>query len=487
MVLFTLTIRNLVKTMKEKIKSYIREHRDEIVKTVKKLVSIPSVKGVPTPEAPFGENCLKAIKYVEQLYLDEGYDTRLEENKHFVTGVTKGDDKLIGVFGHADVVPVTEGDWIYTKPFEPIEKDGFVIGRGARDNSSGVVGSLWAMKAIKEAGVNIKSRILLFAGSDEESGMSDVALYRDTCEMPDFSIIPDNGYPVCRGEKTILNFWADSNQAFEDIIDIKGGQAFNVVLDKAEVKIKNKEGLLEELEEIVKERQDASISKTDEVITLITKGLSTHAAAPAKSLNAFIAVIDILTLTSISEKDKSILKNIRPFISNPFLKDAGLFTTDSEFGDTTCVNGMLRVENSRLSLSFDCRFGLEIEESTLIDSIEKYLNGIDFNYRLQYGLAGYVIPEASPLVQAMLDAYVSNTGDIESKPYLSLGGTYARFLKNAVSTGSCTGKTQHPYLPEGHGNVHQPDEMLDIEGFLEGIEILAHMIIKADAILHSGC
>lgn len=470
--------------MKEAIQNYIREHRDDIVKAVKDLVAIPSVKGAPTPEAPFGKACLDAIEHIEKLYINEGYTTQKEKNKHFVTGITKGDEKLIGIFGHADVVPVNEADWIYTKPFEPLEKDGFIIGRGAKDNTSGVVGSLWAMKAIKAAGVDLKSRVLLFSGSDEESGMSDVSLYAREYEMPDFSIIPDNGYPVCRGEKTIINFWADSNATLEDIIDADGGQAFNVVLDKVEVKIKDKAGLFEELERIVSKRDDATLTKNDGVITLITKGISTHAAAPGNSRNAFLAAIDILTLSSISENDKNILKNIRPFLSDPFLKDAGLFTTDSEFGDTTCANGMVKVENSKLSISFDCRFGLEIDEDTLIDNIKKGLDMAGYCYRHKYGLAGYVIPESDPLVQAMLEAYRENTNNIESAPYLSLGGTYARFLKNAVSTGSYTGKTQHPPLPNGHGNVHQPDEMLDIEGFLQGIEILAHMIIKADAVLH---
>ncbi len=471
--------------MKTKIQDFLKEHRNDIVKDVFDLVAIPSVKGVPKEGAPFGKACLDALLHIEKKYTSDGYNTKIEEGKHYVTAVSEGDDKLIGIFSHADVVPVTEGDWVYTKPFEPIEKDGFIIGRGSEDNSSGVVGAIWAMRALKNAGYTPKSRILLFSGSDEESGMTDVSLYANTEEMPDFSIVPDNSYPVCRGEKTVMNFWAESRQPFHDIVGVSGGQAFNVVLDKAEVKIKDKDGLFDELEDIVKGMENATVTKKDDVIVLTTSGMSTHAAAPANSLNAFLIAIDVLTLSSISENDKSILKRIRPLLSEPHLRDAGLFTTDSEFGDTTCANGIVKLEDMKLSVSFDFRFGLELDEDELIEGIKKYLDGIGFDYKLKYGLKGYVIKESDTLVQAMLDAYRENTGDIESAPYLSVGGTYARFLKNAVSTGSYTGKSKHPPLLPGHGNVHQPDEMLDIEGFLQGIEILSHMIIKADKVLHN--
>lgn len=471
--------------MKTKIQDFLKEHRNDIVKDVFDLVAIPSVKGVPEEGAPFGRACLDALLHIEKKYTSDGYNTKIEEGKHYVTAVSEGDDKLIGIFSHADVVPVTEGDWVYTKPFEPIEKDGFIIGRGSEDNSSGVVGAIWAMRALKNAGYTPKSRILLFSGSDEESGMTDVSLYAKTEEMPDFSIVPDNSYPVCRGEKTIINFWADFHTSFEDILEVKGGQAFNIALDKAEVTLRDKSGLFKEIESKIKDRADCSVSKAEDKITLITKGRSTHAAIPEKSLNAFLVAIDVLSELSISENDKKILIQARPLLSNPFLKDAGLFTTDSEFGDTTCVNGIVKTDNGKLSLSFDCRYGNEVDGDKLKEDIENYLNKIGAEYNRKYGLDGYVIPEASPLVKAMADAYREITGDNDSKPYLSLGGTYARFLKNAVSTGSCLSVTPSLDLPEGHGGVHQPDEMLDIEGFLQGIEILSHMIIKADKVLHN--
>ena len=84
-----------------------------------------------------------------------------------------------------------------------------------------------------------------------------------------------------------------------------------------------------------------------------------------------------------------------------------------------------------------------------------------------------------------MDAWQEVTGDLENKPYLSLGGTYSRFLKNAVSIGTHIKKTSPLDMPSGHGDVHQPDEAIDIDGLLDGIEILSHIIIKVDNILHT--
>ena len=111
--------------------------------------------------------------------------------------------KSIGIFGHLDVVP--EGnDWRLTEPFEPLEREGHLIGRGVSDNKGGVVAGLYAIAALRELGAPIKSRLTLFMGTDEESGMEDVQLFAREQQMPDFSLVPDTEFPVCHGEKGIF-------------------------------------------------------------------------------------------------------------------------------------------------------------------------------------------------------------------------------------------------------------------------------------------
>lgn len=50
----------------------------------------------------------------------------------------------------------------------------------------------------------MKHRLCLFVGCDEERGMSDLEYYCAHYDTPAMSMIADSGFPVCYGEKGIL-------------------------------------------------------------------------------------------------------------------------------------------------------------------------------------------------------------------------------------------------------------------------------------------
>ena len=61
--------------------------------------------------------------------------------------------------GHCDVVPAGPLDMWETPPFSPIIKNGRMYGRGACDMKSGTIGALYALDAIKAAGLKPTARI----------------------------------------------------------------------------------------------------------------------------------------------------------------------------------------------------------------------------------------------------------------------------------------------------------------------------------------
>lgn len=80
------------------------------------------------------------------------------------------------VYCHYDVQPADMADGWHTPPFEPVERDGKIYGRGAIDSKSNVVSQLKAVEALLATGsapVNIK---LLFEG-DEESASDNMAAF----------------------------------------------------------------------------------------------------------------------------------------------------------------------------------------------------------------------------------------------------------------------------------------------------------------------
>jgi acetylornithine deacetylase len=71
--------------------------------------------------------------------------------------------------GHCDVVPAGPLDMWETPPFSPTIKDGKMYGRGACDMKSGTIGALYALDAIKAAGLRPTGRIHFQSVIEEES------------------------------------------------------------------------------------------------------------------------------------------------------------------------------------------------------------------------------------------------------------------------------------------------------------------------------
>lgn len=73
--------------------------------------------------------------------------------------------------GHIDVVPAGDrAQWVDEAPFSGVTRDGAVYGRGACDMKGGLVCSLFAIKAIRDAGIRLRGRVLLESVVGEEDG-----------------------------------------------------------------------------------------------------------------------------------------------------------------------------------------------------------------------------------------------------------------------------------------------------------------------------
>jgi len=70
--------------------------------------------------------------------------------------------------GHLDVVSPEPLDLWDTNPFDPVEKDGWLYGRGAGDMKSGVAAMIYAVKAVENAGFGFKAPIRIEAVIEEE-------------------------------------------------------------------------------------------------------------------------------------------------------------------------------------------------------------------------------------------------------------------------------------------------------------------------------
>ncbi len=471
------------KNYDELIREWIDENREEIIKDWISICKTPAIKDIPCENAPFGKECAKALKECTDLFKNRGFDTEICENSGYsLVGYGEG-EKTIGLFCHSDVVPVGEG-WLYTEPFEPIVKDGALIGRGVEDNKSGIIASLCAMEFFRKYDIPLKSRIQLFIGSNEESGMEDIKAFAREKKMPDISLIPDAEFPCSTGEKGICQLYATANGQLTDIIDFCGGEAFNIVLDKVTVKIKRTEALENELLALKGENEAITISAKDDTIFVVARGIAKHASIPEGSINSAHLIAELLSKAeNLCEGDRGIMKKAAHILSCPYGSALGIDYCDELFGRLTFVNGMARVENGRLKLSFDMRYSSLLDSDDLVQRTKKAFADLDWSACVEDNMAGFSIDADSEIPEIFEGIYKEITG-FDKKSFKLGGGTYARNIKNAFSVGTFTevqGETAPALkMPAGHGGAHQADEMIDIESFFAALRVIVQYIVAMD-------
>lgn len=474
------------KEIVEKIDSFIDGHKQQIVYDLMELVKIPSVRGEASEKAPFGEECKRVIEAVEKLYESHGFKSKTDENNNYVMSYYgNGNEKQIGIFSHADVVPV-DGEWLITKPFEPIVKDGYMFGRGCNDDKSGIIQALYAAEIIEKLELPLKSQLVMFAGANEESGMADMTAFCANEKMPDVSLVPDGEYPFYSGEKNIIRFDIISRNKFETIKKFQGGKAPNIVLGEVDLELLYSEELWNEVRRLCENDNKFKIEHSDETIFIKAKGKSNHTAKIYDSLNAAqVAAEMLIKCNSISDNDKVLLRDAVKFIDGGYGSGFGIEHSDEEFGKLICGNGIVNITpDGKLKINFDIRSSPFVDTDELFRKIRKS-TASNWSVKILRNSKGYLIDEHQCIPKTIKEVYSYLSRTTELKVLKTSGGTYSRMLKNAYSIGNIAQYKAKPIsLPDGHGSFHQPDEKLSIDGFLEGIKILVCMIMEIDALLN---
>ena len=148
-------------------------------------------------------------------------------------------DRLIGIFAHQDVVPVS-GNWNHP-PFEPYldEKENRLYARGTSDDKGPGIATYYALKALKDNGLIKNFRVRFVFSGDEERGSSCLTYYFETLkkENPTYGFTPDADFPLIYGEKGIVNYRYHGRLPLNNVVSIKAGEASNIVIDRAVVKV----------------------------------------------------------------------------------------------------------------------------------------------------------------------------------------------------------------------------------------------------------
>ena len=187
--------------MNEKVNKWIEEHIDEYTRDLIDFCSINSVKGAYEEGKPYGDGSFDALNFGIDLAAKYGFPVQSYDG---YVGTADFDPSLpscLDMLAHTDVVPAGEG-WTVTEPFKPIVKDGRIYGRGTSDDKGPLLCALYAMRALKETGVELKKGVRLIMGADEETGSgTDIAKYYATEPEAEMTFSPDAEFPLINIEK----------------------------------------------------------------------------------------------------------------------------------------------------------------------------------------------------------------------------------------------------------------------------------------------
>ncbi len=161
----------------------VLEHLDPqgMLEFLERLVSIPSLGGQETPAQELiagwmEENGLALDLWELDLPLLKGhpaYSAEIDRAQAFgVVGIlgdgVGGRDLILN--GHVDVVPPGDPSAWSFSPWDGTVVEGQVRGRGALDMKGGLACALFAAKAIQDAGVRLKGKLILESVVGEEDG-----------------------------------------------------------------------------------------------------------------------------------------------------------------------------------------------------------------------------------------------------------------------------------------------------------------------------
>ena len=114
-----------------------------------------------------------------------------------------GDRPTLIVNGHLDVVPLNPSGWT-VPPFEGVESDGRLWGRGTADMKGGIAAAIEALMTLRRAGIELPCDVVFHLVADEERGgtFGTAALSKEGLITGDACLVPEpTSLAVCIAER----------------------------------------------------------------------------------------------------------------------------------------------------------------------------------------------------------------------------------------------------------------------------------------------
>jgi len=444
------------------LNSYITDNGDDAIASLQGCLRIPSVKDDETvgPGAPFGKACADALTYTLDMCAAAGMKTvNLDGYVGYAEFGPEDATEHVALLGHLDVVP--PGDGWTDGPWDAVVHDGRIWSRGTQDDKGPTFAGVHGAIALLKSGTDLRHRVRLIFGCDEESSWQCMEHYFGAAgqPMPKLAFTPDAGFPLYHAEKG--SYTATVTRPLGTSADVitgfTSGLRPNMVPDKAIVTISD-ESLIQRLQATL---PDGDLKNNG---GFQVTGVSAHGGAPHGGVNAAMLLAQGIADVTGDQAWSALVD-----LCDCDGKGAGIEGRDDLTGPLTLNVGVVNIVNGRLEVVINVRYPATWDESVLQRSWD---NLADRGWTLHHfdHTPPLHVPVDQEPVKTLLSVYREHTGDM-SAPKTMGGRTYATSVQ-PVGVAFGAAMVGDPEV------AHRPDENISIERYLQCIRIYGDALYR---------
>ncbi len=451
--------------MDKKLYDLINSYAEDFAAHLTRWIQVPSVKDESSQGAPFGREVRRMYDMALADCEAEGFVTRGFDGYALDATLPGESEEAIAVLGHLDVVPA--GDGWSMDPFAAVRQGDRIYGRGTSDDKGPSLCALYAMKAIKAAGVPLKKSIRLILGCDEESGWEDMAYYAKHADMPDVGFSPDASFPLINTEKAMLHMALTAPVSAEglQVKEMFTGERTNVIPGESKALLAGGEDIAAKVAAYAeKTGLPYTAEVTAEGVWVTAEGIPGHSAYPEGRRNAIGMMLLLFKELGVKGAFATLADAVGMESNGASL---GCACEDEVSGPLTCNMGILHLENGVIFCTLDMRVPITADLDKLAANARAALPG--FTVADESKKAPHHVPAQSELVSNLLAAYHEETG-LPAEPQSTGGGTYAKVLKQGVAFGAA--------FPDDEDLAHQAGEYVILPKMITAMKIYANALVR---------
>ena len=158
------------KTSLTAYEKYIDDNNDAHLKEFMELIAIPSISSIPANKPDVDRAAAWIVNKLKAIGMTTAQTIPTDGNSMVYGSWDKAPGKpTVLIYAHYDVQPVKESEW-EIPAFEPKVSDGKIFGRGASDDKSGVMITIWALEAMLRTDGKLPVNVKFIFDGEEEKG-----------------------------------------------------------------------------------------------------------------------------------------------------------------------------------------------------------------------------------------------------------------------------------------------------------------------------